>query len=155
MLIDDQGDIIPSPIVESVQIRHFNHGNYAQNFYEFQLHQAFLFTGVVGGLQPGDMDILLFHSVGDAFKATNSVEVSVTLPNICFSCHGSGGFTKNIISYSRRDFPLPGSSEILSEQKPPVLIENTPELEAQTVVTWKQNQPTWQALKALWSDAIP
>ncbi len=45
--IDDLGDIILSPLVETIQIRHFSP---AQSFYEFELDRASLFAGTAGGL---------------------------------------------------------------------------------------------------------
>jgi hypothetical protein len=152
MLINDQGKITPSPIIESVQIRHFTHVDVSfapQNFYEFQLNRAFLFAGAAGGLQSITKEIMLFRSHGDMFQMGIGID-EAELPSICAACHPQfeGGLTLSILSYSRFRFPLP-------ERAAPTLIETTPEHEAQTVMTWKQKHRTWQALETLWHQGTP
>jgi len=142
MLINDQGDITPSPITELVQIRHFEYVGVSfasQNFYEFQLNRASLFAGAAGGFQQLAKEVMLFRSHDDVFQAGLSVG-EVLIPGICAGCHAGGTLTLSILSYSRWRFPLP-------DQGSPVLIQITPDLEARTVITWKQKHQTWQALE--------
>lgn len=147
MMINDQGIIIPSPTVESVQIRHLCCDNIMQSLYEFNLNRAFLMAEVMGGLQPVHEEMLLFLSQGDPFQMDSSV-VKVQIPNICTGCHFGNGLTESILSYYRYTFPLP-------EQRQPHLIETTPEIEAQTVIAWKQEHHTWLPLTALWRQGNP
>jgi hypothetical protein len=142
MLINDQGDITPSPITESVQIRHFEYVGVSfasQNFYEFQLNRASLLVGAAGGLQPLAKEIMLFRSHDDVFQTGLTVG-EVLIPGICAGCHVGGTLTLSILSYSRFRFPLP-------DQGSPVLIQTMPELEARTVITWKQKHQTWHAFE--------
>lgn len=152
MLINDQGNLTPSPIVESVQIRHFAYigVNFTmQHSYEFNLNRVFLFADAAGGLQPVAKELMLFRSHSDVFQTGLSFR-EVLIPEICTTCHEAfgGGLTLSILSFSRFRFPLP-------EQGSPVLIETTPELEAQNVILWKQKHQTWQALEALWHQGTP
>ena len=142
MLVNDQGDITPSPIIESVQIRHFVYVGESiatQNFYEFQLNRALLLVGAAGGFQPVTKEFMLFSSHGDVFQMGRG-DGQALVPDICKNCHAGGTLSLSILSYSRFRFPLP-------DQGSPVLIQTTPELEAQTVMTWKQKHQTWQVFK--------
>lgn len=141
ILIDTQGDMIPSPITESVQIRHFTHvdeSSAVQSFYEFQLSRGPLFADATG-LQPLIQEFMLFRSHGDVFQR-GSGEEQVLIPDICGACHTKGTLNQSFLSHSRFQFSLP-------DQSSPFLIQTTSELEAQAVITWKQKHPTWQALE--------
>jgi len=143
MVINDQGDITPSPITESVQIRHFvyvGESFASQNFYEFQFNRASLFAGAAGGFQPVAREFMMFSSHGDVFQISGDGQALV--PEICASCHAGGTLALNILSYSRFRFPLPDPGS-------PVLIQTTPEIEARTVIAWKQKHQTWQALETI------
>ncbi len=147
-LIDEKGELTLSPIVESVQIRHFS-SEAAQSFYEFKLNRALLFAGASGGLQPVESKLALFQAHGDWIQSGLRVE-KAEIPDRCIACHikGLGIDARSILSYSRQRFPLP-------EQQYPVLIETRPELEAQAVIAWKMEQENWQALQALWPEPDP
>ncbi len=142
MLINDQGDITPSPITESVQNRHFEYVGVSfasQNFYEFQLNRAFLLVDATGGFQPVTTEFMMFLSQNDVFQSGSGVRQEL-VPENCASCHVGGTLTLSILSYSRWRFPLPN-------QGSPVLNQTTPVLEARTVIIWKQKHQTWQALE--------
>lgn len=149
LLIDDQGELVLSPMVETVQLRHFGP---AQSFYEFELDRRRLFDDEAGGLMPNDDLFMLFMGHGDVFE-NPMPEVEAAVPQICKACHFetphiiNSGATQSIISYSREPFPLPGNER-------PVLFSSTVEEEALTVIKWKQNHQTWSSLKALWAAAI-
>lgn len=150
LLIDDQGEIMLSPLVETIQIRHFRP---AQSFHEFELSRSRLFEGIGGGLLPKDEIFMLFMGHGDVFE--NPVpELRVAIPEICSACHfeyppiPNSGNTRSIISYSRQPFALP-------DNQSPVLFPITVNGEAQTVIEWKRNHGTWKALKTLWDRASP
>jgi hypothetical protein len=152
ILINDQGSITFLPITESVQIRHFAYVGVnftTEHSYEFNLNRVPLFGEAGDSLQPVTKEIMLFRSHGDMFQMGLDVE-GVIIPEGCSTCHEAfgGGLTMSFLSYSRFRFPLP-------EQGSPVLSATTPELEAQSVIAWKQNHPTWQALDALWHQETP
>jgi hypothetical protein len=151
LLIDDQGDLILSPLVETVQIRHFSP---AQSFHEFELSRARLFDGLTGGLVLKKNLFMVFMGQGDVFQISDIAELQASIPDICEACHFeyppifNSGNTRSILSYSREKFPLP-------DNKQPVLFPTTPADEAQTVIRWKLNHETWNSLKTLWDRAIP
>ena len=152
LLINDQGGLTLSPIVELVQIRHFTYVGVnfvTQDAYEFKLNRASLFANAESSLQPVVKEIMLFRSHGDMFQTGLTVGEAIT-PDICKACHepSGDGLTIGFLSYSRFRFPLP-------DQSSPVLIDTTPELEAQSVIAWKQKHQTWQALETLWYQDSP
>jgi len=149
LLIDDQGDLILSPLVETIQIRHFSP---AQSFHEFELSRARLFDGLAGGLVRKKNLFMVFMGQGDVFQIADIVELQASIPDICEACHSeyppifNSGNTRSLLSYSREKFPLP-------DNKQPVLFPTTPAEEAQTVIQWKLDHETWKAMKALWHQA--
>lgn len=146
LLIDDQGHLILSPLVETIQIRHFSP---VQNFHEFELKRARLFDGLASNLDLKTNLFLLFMSHGDVFESDRGPELQATVPEICKACHfPNSGNIQSIISYSRQPFALPDTSK-------PILFATTLADEAQTVIEWKMNHETWKSLKALWDQASP
>jgi len=151
LLIDDQGALILSPLVESIQIRHFNP---EQHFHEFELSRAHLFNSSADSLVLKEHAFLLFMSHGDIFEIADLPALKVTVPQICKGCHFENpplpnpSNTQSIISYSRYPFSLPDNSK-------PMLFATTLADEAQTVIEWKMNHATWKSLKALWNQANP
>jgi len=148
LLIDKEGEIVLSPLVASIQLRHFK-TSLAQFFYEFRVSRPLFFTDVVGGIQPVEKEIMLFQSHGDGFQSGFLEEAKI--PNLCDGCHIDDGQGINginsILSYSRKRFPLPNDQR-------PILVETTPDLEAQAVINWKQKHQTWQVLETLWHQGI-
>jgi len=148
LLIDDQGDLVLSPLMETVQIRHFSPG---QNFHEFELDRARLFDEFAGGLVLKTDLFLLFMSHGDPFHVLD-LSKKATIPQICKGCHFENpplpnpGNTQSIISYSRDPFSLPDNEK-------PILFATTPAAEAQNVIRWKLDHETWKSLEALWDSA--
>ncbi len=133
LLIDDQGELTLSPLVETVQIRHFSP---EQNFHEFELSRARLFDGRAGGLVLQPELFMLFMGHGDVFQNPDLPELRATIPDICQACHSeyppifNSGNTQSILSYSRQKFPLADNEE-------PILSPTTWAEEAQVVITWK------------------
>ena len=145
LLIDNKGQLVLSPLVETIQLRHFNP---AQSFYEFELDRKHLFAGIAGGLVPNADFFMLFMSHGDVFE--NQVpELRAAIPEICKACHfeyppiPKSGNTKSILSYSRQLFNLP-------DNKAPILFATTPVAEARAVIEWKRAHLTWKSVEALW-----
>jgi hypothetical protein len=146
LLIDDQGEIVLSPLVETIQIRHFNP---VQSFYEFELNRRRLFDTFAGGLVLNNDLFMLFMGHGDIFEIPGIPYLQAAIPKICKTCHfhdpsiPNSADTGSIISYSRYPFALPDNEQ-------PVLFDTTVMEEAQTVIDWKQKHVTWNALEALW-----
>lgn len=151
LLIDDQGNLILSPLIETIQIRHFNPG---QIFHEFELSRRNLFAGSASGLHLNEEFFLIFFGHGDRFEFDDIPNLQVTIPGICKACHFENpplpnpGNTHSIISYSRENFPLPDNER-------PVLNSTTWAAEAQVVIGWKYNHHTWLTLETFWSRLRP
>lgn len=150
LLIDDQGEILLSPLVETIQLRHFSPG---QSFHELELNRSRLLNGVSGSLVLNQAFFMLFMSHGDVFESSMP-ELQATIPQICKACHVeyppilNSGNTKSIISYSRQSFPLPDNER-------PVLFATTLLQEAETVIEWKRGHATWKLLERLWRQPAP
>lgn len=146
LLIDARGELVLSPLVETIQVRHFNP---LQTFYEFELERTRLFDGIAGGLVPKEELFMLFMGHGDVFNIPDRTHLRAAIPDICKACHFEflpvphSGATRSIISYSRHPFSLPDNSR-------PVLFATTVEDEAQTVKVWKRDHATWRALESFW-----
>lgn len=145
LLIDDRGELVLSPLVETVQIRHFSPG---QSFYEFELDRVQLFDDFTGGLVPNDELFMLFMGHGDVFKHSLP-KLQASIPEICKACHSADRpVIQTIISYSRHPFSLPDNSR-------PVLSATTVENESRAVVEWKQDHETWRSLASRWEQMLP
>ena len=154
MLIDQSGSIVLSPVVESIQLRHFTESR-GQVFYEFTVNRELLFANQSGGfysVKPGDRDFPLFFSHGVDWFEFAPEEIEQERPETlqtCPSCHlgnGASG-TASILSFSRFRFDL--------EDQPKVVLNlTTPEAEARQVIEWKLKQNSWQELQNLWSDSL-
>ena len=146
LLIDNEGQLILSPLIETIQIRHFSP---TQSFHEFELNRSRLFDEVAGGLDLKNELFMLFMSHGDVFEIHDLPELKANIPAICKGCHFEyppiphSGNTNSIISYSRQPFSLPDNER-------PILFATTLADEAQTVITWKIKHSTWQTLESLW-----
>jgi len=151
LLIDDQGDLILSPVAETIQIRHFSP---AQSFHEFELSRARLFEGLAGGLVLKPELFMVFMGHGDVFQNPDIPELQALIPDICQACHSeyppifNSGNTQSILSYSRQKFPLPDNEQ-------PTLSPTTWAEEAQTVIKWKLEHETWKSTETLWDQARP
>ncbi len=156
LLVDQQGDLVASPIIESIQFRHFFTGT-QQMFYEFTLDRDRLFTGQTGGLRPlarAETGFPLFRSPGVNFAEASAAEIETSSPvmlSLCVSCHGHlerNGVTSIISFFREGDFGLPDNQD-------PGLMATTPAREAQVTMAWKQEQDGWKALQALWERTKP
>jgi hypothetical protein len=145
LLIDDQGNLVLSPLVETVQHRYYSP---TQIFHKFELDRARLLKGRADTFKLKTDFFTLFSSHGDMFAFGEIYKA--TVPENCKACHANnpavsdGGNARGILSYSRAIFPLPDNEQ-------PVLGATSWDDEAQTVIQWKLNHRTWQALKFLWN----
>jgi len=151
LLIDDLGNPVLSPLVETIQIRHFSP---EQVFLEFELDRRRLLNGDADSLNLKTDLFMLFLSHGDVFESDHGPELQATIPDICKACHlnipgvlDSGNMQsllQAVLSYSRANFPLPDNQR-------PILFATTRMDEAQTVINWKLKHHTWKSLKTLWN----
>jgi hypothetical protein len=105
IFIDTQGNIVPSRLVESIQLRHFRkvpgqqdaHARDEQDVHELQLSRKRLFAGEAGGLFSPDTDFLSvqFRGFGiDEFERTELHEAQRLQRSVrgsCFTCHSAVG----------------------------------------------------------------
>jgi hypothetical protein len=146
LLIDDRGDLVLSPLVETMQIRHFNP---EQIFHEFELDRARLLNGDAGTFNLKTELFMLFFSHGDVFAFHDIPSFQAPIPDVCKACHVNipavfdRGNIQGILSYSRANFPLPDNEQ-------PVLLAANWTDEARNVIRWKLDHPTWQILQTLW-----
>ena len=110
ILIDDQGELIPTRLVESVQLRHFRkvpdphdaraeRGEQDQDVYELQLSRKKLFAGEAGGLFSPESDFLFvqLQSMGiDAFEradlhSSGASKLQGLVRDSCSKCHSASG----------------------------------------------------------------
>ena len=145
--INPAGQIISTPIIESLQVRHFPTGQ-SQRFYQFILDRQRLFAGQSGGLRPAEREFPLFRSHGVDWFEFGTIEAASIpeIPQLCTSCHLDGGLgihgIQSILSYSRARFPIPDGER-------PILSESAPERDAQLVIDWKVKHLSWQELQAI------
>ena len=146
LLIDNQGRLRLSPLVETVQIRHFSP---QQFFYQFELDRARLLKERSDTLSLNMSVFPLFASHGDPFERRDLPELEVAIPDLCQGCHfddpaiTSLGNMQSVISYSRFNFPLPNNQR-------PIISPTNWEKEAESVLRWKINHQSWQTLLDLW-----
>ncbi|HKY53833.1 MAG TPA: hypothetical protein VJM08_05965, partial [Anaerolineales bacterium] len=151
LLIDDQGELVLSPLIETIQLRHFNP---EQIFHEFELDRRRIINGNADTFKLKTHLFMLFFSHGDVFERDHGPELQATIPNICKACHLNDpplpnyGNTQSIISVSRSNFPLPN-------KEAPILRPISWPDEVQLVIEWKHNHNTWQTLETLWSQETP
>lgn len=147
LLLDTEGKIVPSPLTESIQVRHF-HARFAQDFYQFALRRELLFASLAGGLQPTHKELMVFQSHGDPFQMEPDFLHEAEIPEICKACHDSDRAVgpRSILSVSRERFPLENHLK-------PTIVETTVDAETQAVIAWKVQQPSWMMLEALWESA--
>ena len=145
LLIDDQNELVLSPLIETVQIRHFNP---EQIFSEFELSRKQLLSKSANSFHVNEDLFLLFFSHGDVFERDHGPALQATIPEICKACHFNDpplpnyGNVQSIISVSRSNFPLP-------DHERPVLIPTSWEAEAKRIMQWKRAHRTWGAFQVL------
>ncbi len=168
-LFDDQGNLAPAPITESVQIRVYHAitttparffapgwadviKNSGQNFYEFKLNRALLFAGKDGGLRATGRDereFSTFQQQGD-----DEIEEFDEHPEFkkmwapalqgCLSCHSGGGVRSfnsldNLFKPNRRQQDPPDNGAYPARWW---LNDGT--------VAWKQDRYEWGLLNGYW-----
>jgi hypothetical protein len=142
LLIDTSDRIVPTALTESVQLRVDR-----QSFHEFRLSRPPLFAGRSGGLRPlgadeGDfktgfgahpMDEFELHQGEDSFRRRQ-----FPVRQTCIACHSERfpAFRAGIAQEGHQLRPFPVSEMPDSEV-------------AGAAVKWKEEQPSWAALRKL------
>lgn len=165
---DKQGDLVVTPITESIQIRvyrritptpeHFVSGNPSetirnsgQYFYQVRLSRPLLFSNTNGGLRATTDDEREFSTFqrqgGDEIEALdeNPKLRDHLLPALqtCRSCHSGGG----IRSFNSRGALFrPNRKQVAPEQSDYGSIYWGDE----SAITWKQNRYDWGLLNGYW-----
>lgn len=161
-LIDSDGNIQRSPLIESIQLRRYlkiqrTFGdprlslstNIVQQFFEFQLDRRL--NANLRAIATNDMGFPFVQFMGkgmDPFEADygkpmDSAKLMQPLTENCFTCHSDPGIF-SVNSYTGF-FPSPGQSY------PADLTPIDPALSGQDAIYWKTSQYTWGLLQGLWA----
>jgi hypothetical protein len=159
VLIDNQGNLTPTRLTESVQIRVYRSipkgaeirslgARATQDGFEFRLSRRKLFGAETGGLKAvlrDEKDFILFRAHGiDWFEQADGASPENSQGAIldqCASCHASPGI-HSVLSYSERRFE--------PSLRPPALAETSITNEEYMTTSWKRRQYDWGLLKGLW-----
>jgi hypothetical protein len=163
IIVDNQGDLVPTRLTEDVQIRvhraisktipesfifDSNAERTAQDFFEIKLSRAKLFAGHSGGLRAlarDEKEFLLFLSHGDdpfdQLRENESMERErITTLKFCVNCH----FMPGIHSMNSH-------SGLMDAQA--ALIASDLNYETRITIGWKQTNQAkydWRLLQRLW-----
>ncbi|MBK7782401.1 MAG: hypothetical protein IPJ58_16825 [Ardenticatenia bacterium] len=155
LLIDADGEIVPSPLVESIQIRYlYERGG--MTAFELILDRERLFLHEQGGLvsvglEAQDFPLFRAHDI-DRFQSSASLDAAGAAQGrsplqSCAGCHVErlagiiGG--ASILTISRERFPVPEG------ESASVLQSSIEEASSQTIA-WKRTHPSWNRLWELW-----
>jgi hypothetical protein len=174
LLIDTRGQIVASPLTESVQSRVYRiavvpksvrdldvpieQGRQRQAAFEIRLRRSALFARQAGGLHDAsaerDFKTGFASHAWDEFQRERMVDEPFpqraqpfpTIRHACYGCHGSAT-VYGTMSFHRY---VP-ADEVLDERSPPlfpVVAQTIVEVE-RAAIKWKEQQPTWLALRKL------
>jgi hypothetical protein len=153
-VIDTEGRIQPTPVMESIQIRHYSEikgmsrSQDAQQLFEYELDQRQ--NGVLRAIGHDEKDFTFVHFMGlgiDLFEVKFNDD-SATLQNVelktCINCHSPRGIF-SVSSYTR-SFPVPAVSQLPADLTP-----LDPNHEVTGTIEWKHRQSDWKLLHGLWN----
>jgi hypothetical protein len=170
-VIDADGRIVPTPIVVSIQKRHYlaiagptiteepNNRlrySYPMNFYEFRMQRDR--NAALRAVTRDEEDFRQFDSMGyDAFDSSNPYERGAsnappvdpsssqyTVLRDCTTCHQAAGIY-SVNSYVRLFSPR--------YSDPPKLFPADPNRSIRAAINWKERQFSWGLLQGLWQQA--
>jgi len=163
MLPNDRGSLVVTPVIESIQLRHYREtapddspvnssdhkfARRSQSVFEFKLDRAGLFSAEHSGLRSvnsTDPGFILFMSMGfDPFEDLQAVEKYPPVLSFCTRCHSGPGL-QSVLSLTQRWNPATNQPLKLG------LAETTPAAEADKVIARKQTQDDWKLLLQLWN----
>lgn len=155
VLIDEDGELVPSNLTESVQIRAFREmpsradwlaGRYErlQDVFDFRLSRRQLFAGQSGGLRAITQDDRGFSQFltmpMDPLEMRPPEPPQRVLPS-CQGCHGAPGIHSMLSPRTMWGDP-DGSAT--------ALMASSPADQAASTIAWKRKQANWSALRGLW-----
>lgn len=162
LLPNDRGSIVATPVIESIQIRHYRKAapgtspdnqhfrefaRRCQSVFEIRLDRAALFSSEHSGLRSvssADQGFNLFMSHGfDPFEHLEPVEKYPPVLSFCTSCHSSLS-VQSVLSLTQQWNPA------VAQPLKPGLAETTPAAEAEKDIARKQTQDDWKLLLQLW-----
>jgi hypothetical protein len=163
ILIDREGNLRPTSLTESVQIRVYRSipagveieadvARRTQDVFEFTLNRRKLFDGVAGSLREilrDEKNFMLFRAHGiDWLEQPGDPERSRgVLLSQCADCHASPGI-HSVLSYSERRF-------LSATTTPAAFAETTIADQEQLALSWKRRQFESGLLRGLWQTARP
>ena len=176
-VIDGQGRIRPTSLVESIQLRRYDSieplrvnpdgssagsGRPAQQMFEFDMDRRH--DGALKALVIGDVDFQFVHLMsqgGDPFelafrneRTPNPTSVRRAALATCYECHASAGIL-SVASFNRERFsPQTVQRLQATTELPPQIAQSyTPppneQLETEATVLWKYRQFDWGLLQGL------
>lgn len=155
IFIDAAGELVPSPLTESLQMRVYSETDPArvsgtsQSVYEFNLSRADLLASRAGGLKPvaaGEKEFSTFLQMGIdplEFKSQDNEPPADPRSTAlsCIGCHTGPGI-HSVLSHSQ----LFTAKTLL----PPQYERSDPERLGSSTTGWKSDQFTWGLLMGLW-----
>ena len=177
-VIDDQGRIRPTSLIESIQLRRYDSieplrvhvggssaagGKPAQQMAEFDMDRRH--GGVLKALAPDEVDFQFVHFMsqgGDPFelifrneRAPNPTSDRRAALTTCYECHTSAGIF-SVASFNHGGFSSQTVQRLqaTTELPPEIAQSYTPppneQLEIEVTVLWKYRQFDWGLLQGLW-----
>ena len=148
LLVDAAGEIVPSPLVESVQIRTFTPDrpmrvgafDVREAVHEFVLSPRKLLAGEKTALrpvEPSEVGFDQFGNLSDQFELRSSNELAVhrrAVYESCHACHEPGGVHGFLVH--ARNFGT-------ATPVPPTLVESTLAEREQASIHWKRQRRDW------------
>jgi hypothetical protein len=163
VLFDNRGNLVVSPITESVQIRVYreitNSRRYfagglttsGQDFFEIRISRPLLFSGNQGGLratghdeiEPSTFQTMGFDEIGESDNAGRVVPHFTSIMRRCVNCHSGGG----IRSFNSVDSLLKPTRVQLDPED----VNYGPRYwNESAALWWKQNRYEWGLLNGYW-----
>jgi len=162
MLFDRTGELVPTPITESIQIRvyktipvrgsqmngpgEWDAARKEQDFYEIRLHPEKLFARQAGGLQavgPDNKEFPIFQTQGkDAFDPPTPLMKEEPILQRCAVCHAPPGINS---VWSRRELIKPNPPQ--RDPDPPY---DARWWETQNTLEWKTDHYDWGLFNGYW-----
>ena len=157
MVVDQEGEITPTPIVQTAQFRVYRevgadvkNDEDSQAVYKYVMQRARLFSGKQGGLRAmtaHERSGLSLIYNDDEFQVNDSKHNRQTVMKSCIDCHSCGGATVHSIFTFRQDDWVPGARALTHNNLR--LLPTRIDLEFDRVKTWKTGRYDWGLLQGL------
>jgi hypothetical protein len=157
MVVDQEGEITPTPIVQTAQFRVYRevgadvkNDEDSQAVYKYVMQRARLFSGKQGGLRAmtaHERSGLSLIYNDDEFQVNDSKHNRQTVMQSCIDCHSCGGPTVHSIFTFRQDDWVPGARTLTHNNLR--LLPTRIDLEFDRVKAWKTGRYDWGLLQGL------